>query len=49
MKNNIQVSEAEQIILSYARDWGVEELWLNEAPGRILRADLRADRAFASF
>src|SRR5438105_5039069 len=40
----ILVAEAEKIILSRARDYGSESIRLEAAPGRVLAADIRADR-----
>jgi len=38
------VQQAEKIIQDEARDYGVEELAFDLAPGRVLAADIRADR-----
>lgn len=45
----ISVQEAEQIILSTARDYGMEQVALLNAAGRILSEDIVADRDFPPF
>lgn len=45
----ITVAEAEAIILEHAVDFGIEEIPLAQATGRVLREDLIADRDFPPF
>ena len=45
----ISVAEAERIILSAVRDFGIEEIPFTAAAGRTLAQDLRADRDFPPF
>jgi molybdopterin molybdotransferase len=45
----ITVAEAEAIILEHAVDFGIEEIPLAQATGRVLREDLVADRDFPPF
>lgn len=45
----ISVSEAASIILSHSVETGVEEVFIQEACGRILKEEVRADRDFPPF
>ncbi len=45
----IEVSEALDLVLTYAMDTGIEELSIMDATGRILREDLYADTDFPPF
>ena len=45
----ISVQEATEIILQHSADYGVEEVPLVKAIGRILREDLMADRDFPPY
>ncbi|MBX2898562.1 MAG: molybdopterin molybdotransferase MoeA [Cyclobacteriaceae bacterium] len=45
----ISVSEATAIILSHTIETGAEEISIQEAPGRILKETIRADRDFPPF
>lgn len=47
--NFITVEEAEKIILSHTRDYGVEEIHFSAALGRVLAEDLYADRDLPPF
>ncbi|MEO8112091.1 MAG: molybdopterin molybdotransferase MoeA [Ginsengibacter sp.] len=45
----IPVEEAEKIILSHARDFGVEEISFDQSMGRVLAEDLYSDRDMPPF
>ncbi len=45
----ISVREAEDIVLSHSSDYGAEDIFYENAPGRILAEDLRADRDLPPF
>ena len=49
MKTLISVEEAEKIIEGYQRNFGAEEVPINESLGRILAEDIIADRDFPPF
>lgn len=45
----ISVEEAEKIILDKAKDFGIEEIALEDSMGRVLREDIQADRDFPPY